>query len=249
LDNTAEIVKYYTEQEPSYKLMRAFHFISGRVFRVNTVFMPGAEQAISEHLGGGGQLLLAANHQKFADALMLASMFQHEKVFHSMRGKTTIPGNAPLFDHPVYGPIVSRSGAVPVFRSKDVAKLHAGEGVSREDQRKYANRLLVDIMIGKINSGMHGAYFPEGTRAKDMKDRDPRVLLPLLSGIGHTACGVDRPDNLLVMCTGIKFEETKHATRQATIAVAYPFAVAPTPEAVVAETGATLQRAVDLAFA
>jgi 1-acyl-sn-glycerol-3-phosphate acyltransferase len=176
-------------------------------------------------------------------------MVEREKVFHSMRGNTVIPGNAPLFDHPIYGPIVSRSGAVPVFRSKDVARLHATDSGDREAQRKIANRLLVDIMIRKMNGGMHGAYFPEGTRAKDMKDRDPQILLPILSGIGHTACGVDRPDNLLIMCTGIKFEESKRYDRRSTIAVAYPFEVGRTPNDVVIDTGIVLQRAVDMAFA
>jgi hypothetical protein len=51
------------------------------------------------------------------------------------------------------------------------------------------------------------------------------------------------------MCTGIKFEEFKFNIRKAKIVVAYPFAVGPTPEAVVAETSVILQRAMNLAFA
>jgi hypothetical protein len=51
------------------------------------------------------------------------------------------------------------------------------------------------------------------------------------------------------MCTGIKFEESKLNIRKAKIVVSYPFAVGSTPEAVVAETSVTLQRAMHLAFA
>jgi 1-acyl-sn-glycerol-3-phosphate acyltransferase len=249
LEDVNTVIEYYRAHDPNYKMMRALHFLSGKLFNVDTRYAQGAQEAIDTHIQNGGQLLIAANHYKFQDPLILASMIEREKIFHPMRGHVAIPGNAPLFNHPVYGPIVSRGGAIPVFRSKDVASLEGIDIDDKEEQRRIANKMSGDIMVDKLNKGMHGAWFPEGTRGKDKEGRDPRVLMPLYKGIGHTACSVERPENLLIVCAGISYGLPESHALKATVAIAPPYEVANTPEEVVARTAIVLQRTLDYAFA
>jgi 1-acyl-sn-glycerol-3-phosphate acyltransferase len=107
-----------------------------------------------------------------------------------------------------------------------------------------------------MNNGLHGAIYPEGTRGQDdgtyteqeqTQKRDVTKLLPLHPGIGRIACGLERPENVSIVCIGTVFGPNHDDARHPTSYVAMPFPVANSVEGVVSETEATLQGALDAA--
>ena len=238
LENAKEVNEYFSQVEPNRALMRTLHFVMGRFINATTVFDEGAERQIKNDLSEGRQIFLAHNHQSFYDPLVLASMLQREKALRPMRTRTVIPGKSPEFNHPLYGWVVRNSGAIPVFR-----KAEFNGDASQDEARRQANNSQVTIMQAHMNRGKHGAIYPEGTRGKDEADRDPTRLLPLHEGIGRIACGLQRPDNVRIVCVGTIFT----GNRKALSVVAQPFEVPDTVEEVVSMTGTTLQQAVNAA--
>jgi 1-acyl-sn-glycerol-3-phosphate acyltransferase len=228
--------------------MRALHFAAGKVIRAATIFEKGAKQEIDDGLSQGRQIFLAHNHQSFYDPFVLASMIQREKAFHPMRTRTAIPGKSSEFNKP-YSWVVRNSGAIPVFRKQEHGSDSDDpeEKAAREAARKKANDSQVIIMQSKMNKGFHGAIYPEGTRGKDDGSRRPTELLPIQSGIGRIACELDNPENVDIVCVGTLYVEDNDDMRHPLSVVTPPFAVGSSVEEVVAQTGETLQHAVDSA--
>lgn len=249
LEHASEVTEYFSKSKPSWPVTKGIHLISGLGINAATHFDVGAKDMIAEDLKQGRQLLVAHNHQSNVDPFVLASIIQREKMLRPMRNKIVIPGKSPLFNNPLYGWVVRRSGAVPVFRRSELEG--SSDDPHVEDLRRQANNSLVDILLAHMNRGLHGAIYPEGSRGFNKNKQGERVdltrLQPLHAGIGRLACGMDDPDNLSIVCVGTVYGFHHNQRLNPTSVIARPFAPGETIDEVVAKTGENLQHAVTTA--
>ena len=241
LENETAVYDYFTDKEPSSRLMRPLHRLAAGVYRPDTVFAKGAEEAIARHIDSGRPIVMAANHLSMHDPLVLASMVQREKAFRPLIGRTLILSKPSLFNVPLVGRIVSNGGAIPVFRPEDIKSAEADEAVRRRETSAKA----IGIAVAKLEQGFSIVLFPEGTRNKEDETR----IQSLRPGIGRIACSASNRKNVLVVCTATAYgSEDKPSVFSPTIAVGYPLDVAREPEGMVEVVGESLQECLDAAL-
>jgi glycerol-3-phosphate O-acyltransferase/dihydroxyacetone phosphate acyltransferase len=120
-----------------------------------------------DRIPAGGPVILAANHQNALvdPALLLASI-----------PRRLVPvAKAPLFRHPLVGPLLGLIGAIPVHRRQD-----AGSDPTR-------NEALFRAAAAALARGLAVLIFPEG-----VSQPEPR-LMPLRTGAARMLLGAEVP--------------------------------------------------------
>lgn len=237
---------YYGKKDPNALFMRfMFHPAMAALYRSKVAFEGDSEALIGDHLASGRQLLVPVKHTSMHDPTVLAGVMLRRKSLRPMIAKTVAPGKADLFGLPMVGWIVSNSGAYPVVRRKDFEKLkpQAGNPDELEARKRKAGSRVVDISIEKFNRSFNVVIFPEGKRHQG--DAAATKLLDLRGGAGRIACGIDSPEDALIVCGAVNYEK---GSFRPSVALGYPMAVAETPEEVMADIGVSLQACAEMAL-
>lgn len=210
LDNP-EVYPYYTEKGPNETFMRGFHAVMDNLFAPRAAYLPGSEEIIDRHLHQARNSILALGHVSWFDPCNLAALLRQEKPLQPIIGNVVIPGNAPYFNKPVIGSIISTGGAIPTFRVKDV---FGGEEIvgdsAIEDRRRAAGRKLVEITIGNYKRGRNVAYFAEGTRNRG----DCSQIQEIKGGIVKLANHVNETNETMMICMSPYYGEGEFAKRR-----------------------------------
>lgn len=236
LENQEAVYDYYEKRKPVPANARFLHKLFGMLYRSHVSFADGAQEKIDSHFSQGGRFLLVANHKSASDQFVLASLAEREPVLHPLRANTVIPGKAPIFRVGIIRPFIDNFVALPTFRGKDVAKSPLS---SEKAQllRAQATKRLIEICIAHADEGMNIAIFPHGTRKPGNGVR---------SGIGQIACGVENPDNLLILPVGIDYDNTRTGLAP-NVFVGTPFGLPGTPDEVTTQVEASIQDSVYMA--
>jgi len=118
-----------------------------------------------ERIPSAGGVIVAANHHNsVVDAMLVIAIVPRA---------VTVLANAPLFRHPLIGPLLHMLGAVPVHR-----RLEAGD-----DPRK--NEAMFTAAVDALRAGGVILIFPEG------RTQPQPILLPLRTGAARMALGAE----------------------------------------------------------
>src|SRR2546422_1828095 len=132
----------------------------------------------------GGVIVAANHHNSLVDAMLIIA---------TVPRAITVLANAPLFRHPLVGPLLRMLGAVPVNR-----RLEAGD-----DPRK--NEAMFTAAIDALRAGGVVLIFPEG------RTQPQPILLPLRTGAARLALGLERaaggPHSVTLLPVGIVFHD------------------------------------------
>lgn len=197
LDNSAEIYDYYRDHRPNKLANQIGHIGMSLVFRPTVSYGSGAQSKIAQLLNSKTRIILAANHLRFNDQFIIASLAYRERTLRPMTGNTFIPIYKPVLR---YG--LDAMDAVPTFRAKDILKPDGSVDEVKTLPRKLASKRLIATAIARINDGNNMAIFPEGTR-NDESDTNPNIVQKLAPGIGLIACGLDPSVNYALLPVGI----------------------------------------------
>src|SRR6266851_3217691 len=131
----------------------------------------------------GGVIVAANHHNSVVDAMLIIA---------TVPRAVTVLANAPLFRHPLVGPLLRMLGAVPVNR-----RLEAGD-----DPRK--NEAMFTAAIDALRAGGVVLIFPEG------RTQPQPILLPLRTGAARLL-GLERaaggPHSVTLLPVGIVFHD------------------------------------------
>jgi glycerol-3-phosphate O-acyltransferase/dihydroxyacetone phosphate acyltransferase len=156
--------------------------------------------------GEGGLIVAANHHNSLVDAMLLLAFLPR---------RLHVLANAPLFRHPIVGPLLRAAGALPVHRREE-----AGEDPERNAQ-------LFSATTAILGAGGAVLIFPEGRtrpepRLLDLRTGAARILL---AAAGHTA-------RVTLLPVGLVFEEAGTFRRgRALIHVGEPVATMGLPSA------------------
>src|SRR5881628_2015874 len=132
----------------------------------------------------GGVIVAANHHNSVVDAMLIIA---------TVPRAVTVLANAPLFRHPLVGPLLRMLGAVPVNR-----RLEAGD-----DPRR--NEGMFTAAIDALRAGGVVLIFPEG------RTQPQPILLPLRTGAARLALGLERaaggPHRVTLLPVGIVFHD------------------------------------------
>src|SRR2546428_11205733 len=132
----------------------------------------------------GGVIVAANHHNSVVDAMLIIA---------TVPRAVTALANAPLFRHPLVGPLLRMLGAVPVNR-----RLEAGD-----DPRQ--NEAMFAAAIEALRAGDVILIFPEG------RTQPQPILLPLRTGAARLALGAERaagrPCPVPLLPLGIAFHD------------------------------------------
>src|SRR5213593_2816948 len=132
----------------------------------------------------GGVIVAANHHNSVVDAMLIIA---------TVPRAVTVLANAPLFRHPLVGPLLRMLGAVPVNR-----RLEAGD-----DPRR--NEGMFTAAIDALRAGGVVLIFPEG------RTQPQPILLPLRTGAARLALGLERaaggPHLVTLLPVGIVFHD------------------------------------------
>jgi 1-acyl-sn-glycerol-3-phosphate acyltransferase len=196
LENDAAVYDFFTKKGPDSQFMEVFHRLSGKLFPVHTVFAGNTRQVVGEHLAENNPALVVIGHATWLDPVFAAASLENEAELQALRGNISIPGNAPYFNKRLLGWIITKGGAIPAFRVKDVfGKEEIIDDDQLEVRRKAAAQTMIDICVTRINNGGHIATFAESTRNRG----DRRIIQPLKKGPIWTIEGMDDPEKLMVV--------------------------------------------------
>jgi acyltransferase-like protein len=207
LSNWDAVSAYYAEHGPNVGFQKAFHVIMDRLLvDPHTVFAPGAEEGISEHLASGDPTILAMTHHSWFDPSNDAAAMEHEReVFGPIIGKFVVPARMDYFAYPVIGPIIAIGGAKPMARKKDLANYYASQGRSKEEidellkatggDRKASNDVIQRLMVDMAMSGLVYASYIEGTRNRG----DQTELQPVRGGIKDLLEAMEKPEDAKII--------------------------------------------------
>lgn len=152
---------------------------------------PGAMEEVRDILEDPDKrLLIAANHQHWADEAALAAMATHKNM-RGLIGYAEILTKPPLFN--IARPIrylIDELGSVPIFRSKDGHTPQEAIAVNQELNKVYAEDITEGITLV---AHMQGERKPENAH----------ILGKLKDGLGHIACAVDDSVELYTLPVGI----------------------------------------------
>jgi len=134
----------------------AYRLVRAMIRLLLWLFYRRIEVVGREQIPAAGGVIVAANHHNsVVDAMLIVSIVPRA---------VTVLANAPLFRHPLVGPLMKMLGAVPVNR-----RLEAGD-----DPRK--NEAMFAAAIGVLRGGGVILIFPEG------RTQPQPMLLPLRTG-------------------------------------------------------------------
>src|SRR3989475_10960621 len=144
----------------------AYRGIRGLIRLLLWLFYRRIEVVGRERIPESGSVIVAANHHNsLVDAMLIIA---------TVPRAITVLANAPLFRHPLVGPLLRMLGAVPVNR-----RLEAGD-----DPRK--NEAMFTAAIDALRAGGVVLIFPDG------RTQPQPILLPLRTGAARLALGAER---------------------------------------------------------
>jgi 1-acyl-sn-glycerol-3-phosphate acyltransferase len=255
LENAENVAAHVAAQKPNRALLGSLFTIASGVFRTETHYDVGAQKMIAEELNAGRQMLIAHDHQKFWDPIVLGVTVKREKTLRPILRNVVILGRSRLFTDPGIGLIVRGSGIVSAaYLKKDFPE--AKDDPEKEALLRRANEASLDAMRQRMNLGAHGAIYPEGSRHEtpiilddgaEMPRDVTKLVLPLHAGIGILAVGLDRPENVSILPVGTVYGQNNDDIRHPVSVVGRPFPVAETVKQVVNQTSEELQFALSVA--
>lgn len=197
--NYPAVYDYYKQLTPSAHVLQGLHWAMSKMYRPAVHFADGARERVDELLDSEHRLIIACNHVNMFDQLPAAAAL-HQRPLRRIVGNTIVLAKQPYFKNPAVRRLLDLSGAIPVFRDKDLSE---EAGITRREQVAIG-QTLVSTVAQKIDAGYHMFLFPEGTRNQG----DPSELGKIKSGIGRmtvaaantpTATGAYVPVALLPM--------------------------------------------------
>lgn len=206
LENYEQVYDYYQQYDQPMFGAKLGHYAMGLIFKPNTEFAPGAEDAVEAALQDDKtRTVVAFNHLSDNDQYVVSAMAIKEPAFKPMVGNTFIQSKEPLFHHPnkILRPFLRRGvdimGAIPAFRKKDVDD-------SSADLRRLATARMLETSVQKIRDGKFMAIFPEGTRNKE----NPEQVQPLRPGISAVIGQTATTHEVNIIPVGFTYEHNKH---------------------------------------
>jgi 1-acyl-sn-glycerol-3-phosphate acyltransferase len=204
LPNYVEVYKYYRERDPNPRVARAAHYLVSKKLKPHVAFAPGAQEQIVDHLKNGKKLLTATNHVHALDPFHIASAMQTEHVFAPMIARTVIAARPDLFSAGLNNGLglgrraLDGVGGFPAFRSKDL-----GEDADETERllQHGAADAMIDTAVVKVDRGFNLTMFGEGERNKV----DPKVVRPILRGIGIIFSEVQQAQGLAMLPGGLYY--------------------------------------------
>lgn len=246
LANYPEVYRYYRERDPNPRGARAAHYLVSKKLKPHVTFAPGAQEQIVDHLKHGKKLLIATNHVHKLDPFHIASAMQTEQVFAPMIARTVIAARPDLFSEGLKNGLglgrraLDGVGGFPAFRSKDL-----GEDADEAEKllQHGAADAMIDTAVAKVDRGFNLTMFGEGERNKV----DPRVVRPLLRGLGVIFTEVQQVQGLAILPGGLYYPSEGNVY-QPELYVGQPILEGARDQAeVTGETHSALQHAVDQA--
>lgn len=206
LENYQQIYDYYGSRRPNVYANKILHTFLGAIIRPQITFDLGAKEELSRLLETQTTLILASNHTSNFDPPTIAAMAQREKIMRPMRGNTSVMSKQSLFKWPLRS-IIDQLYAIPTFRTGDVERSDGTVDAERTTLQRAASQEVQDMSVRLLDSGIHMAIFPEGTRNKN----DPSEVQPLKRGLGDIACRVSSETALAIVPVGIHYtsEDTR----------------------------------------
>ena len=242
-DDVNRLFDHFQNKDADPRLTRAVYPLLGLVFRPRIGYERGAPAKITDHLGRGGQIALAMEHDRAIDPFIVAGA-TFRKTMRPLREGTDIAAKPILFNNPLVAWFLDNAGAYTAFRTQDMDNPRF-EAPADPDERAALHRLatkrLIEVSIDKLNRGEHIAIFPRGTRKKE-EGASPITPDVLKDGIGQMVCGADRPENILIMCSAVNYDRGLFRT---SVTFSYPEEVPGTPGEVMELIAPGLQRCVD----
>lgn len=202
LENHAELYNHYGSRRPNTYANRALHAALGAIIRPRVLFAAGAEAGIAHLLASDTALVLASNHVSNIDPPVIAAIAQREEVIRPMRGRTSVLAKSSLFKQPLR-PLIDQLYAIPTFRAGEATHADGSVDEARTTLQRAASQRVQDMSIQLLNSGIHMAIFPEGTRNK----QDPAKVQRIKHGLGNIVCSVSPDTNLAIVPMGIHYAE------------------------------------------
>lgn len=234
------IPEYYKTHGPELSFMQKLHKACSAVFHPTIYIEDGTRAAVDQHLDEGKPIVYSLSHASWYDPLVDAAVVHKVQPLSRTIGEIVIPANAQLFNGPVGG-IITRGGAKPVIRPKDTAK---AAGTYSAEDRKATNSKQLSMLAEYVNTGLHTAFFPEGTRNKGNR----RTLQPLRGGIIKLINMLDQAEDALIVLMSISYgdKRTKNIFHP-TVAIGH-MAVENAAEITINDIQAKQQELLDIAY-
>lgn len=200
LDNYPQVYNYYGSHRPNLYVNKTLHALLGAAIRPQVSFALGTEKEIADLLQTHATIVLASNHVSNFDPPVIASMAQREDAMRPMRGQTSVLAKRSLFKQPLR-PVIDQLYAIPTFRSGDAKHPDGTVDETRTALQRAASQEVQDMSVRLLDSGVHMAIFPEGTRNKG----DPTRVQQLKRGLGDIVCRVSLKTALAIVPMGIHY--------------------------------------------
>ena len=169
----------HTGETLAYRFVRAMIRILLWLF-YRRIVVVGRERIPSD----GGVIIAANHHNALVDAMLIIAVVPRA---------VTALAKAPLFRHPLVGPLLRMVGAVPVHR-----RLEAGDDPQRNDA-------MFAAAVDALCAGRVVLIFPEG------RSQPQPILLPLRTGAARLVVGAARaargPCPVTLLPVGIVFHD------------------------------------------
>jgi len=168
--NIDAIAAHYSGHRPNPRVVSIGHRLGNLIYRPLVSMSPEARTSLDEHMADDGVVILASNHVRWMDPLVIAASLYHTDELVPVAHNMIIPTKPSLFKVPGLRWAIEGMGSYPTFREKDVAESGAdGTPVVSADNKKYlkkAGEYTVATAVNNLVEGGNVAAFVEGTRNK-----------------------------------------------------------------------------------
>lgn len=209
--NRAEVCDYYENHGPNERFLRIYHNVMDKICEPRTVFAPGVEEEISEHLSSGDPTVIAMTHHSFSDPMNIGAVINEQEALRPIIGTTIIPGKLTYFNKFLFGTIIALGGAKPVYREEDLIKYYKKQGLSdaeiaekleaTSEDRKGSNKKLRQIEARMVDDGYIYAIYSEGTRNRG----DQSKVQTVRNGVKYLLENIENREKAKIICVGYDY--------------------------------------------
>ncbi len=246
LENYKAVYDHYDTFQPNPRIFKAGSALMRAAFRPSAMeFLNDAEAELDEHFDENGVIVLASNHTRLRDPMVIASAVSCTPALEPMRSDAVIPTKTGLFQQRTLRWAVEGMGSVPAFREKDIT--HADRETTSDERRMLgsASVRLIGLLSNKLVQGKSLGIFPEGTRNKT----DRRTVQALDRGVAMIASkAASRGANVAIVPLGVAYHGPKALRRPALVTGGLIRPEAGNAREIIEVLRTRMQKCVDAAF-